>query len=188
MIGEALAHAGRARCTFASGTITTDLGAAGRDDVFGLGLIDARRAVEAVIASAPDEPILLVNPTGLNLGTSQTQASFQATNGAGGALSLTSVTDDQPWLSVVATAVDGNGLGTYQVNVDRTGLATGTYTGSISVNSSAGSASVSVVMAVVSSASGANAGLHYVLLVDPTSLEPVAQIEVAASGGGYPLR
>jgi serine protease len=41
-------------------------------------------------------------------------------------------------------------------------------------------------MAVVASSSGANAGFHYVLLVDPTSLDAVAQLDVAASSGGYP--
>ena len=96
----------------ASGSLTTDLGAAGRDDFFGNGLIDARKAVEAASASPPSgDPILLVSPTGLNLGTAGTQATFQATNGGGGTLSVTAVTDDQPWLTVAAAAVDGNGVG-----------------------------------------------------------------------------
>lgn len=168
----------------ASGAITTDLGAPGRDDVFGYGLIDARRAVEAV-GGAPNDPILLLSTTGLNLGTSQTQTSFQVTNGDGGSLSVTSVTDDQLWLSVSAASVDGNGLGTYQVSVNRTGLANGTYTGTIAVQSSAGNASVSVVMAVFSAATGADAGFHYVLVVDPETLDTVAQFDVAASDGQY---
>ena len=37
----------------ASGQLTNDLGAAGRDDIFGHGLIDARKAVEAASASRP---------------------------------------------------------------------------------------------------------------------------------------
>jgi serine protease len=167
------------------GTITSDLGTPGRDDTFGHGLIDARRAVEAVSAAPPDDPILLVTPTGLNLGTSQPQASFQVANGGGGTLSVTSVSESEPWLTVSASSVDGNGLGTYAVNVDRTGLANGTYTGTISVESSAGNASVSVVMAVVSASTGADAGFHYVLVVDPETFDTVEQFDVAASGGQY---
>ncbi len=82
----------------ASGALTTDLGTAGRDDIFGHGLIDARKAVEAAAGTTPDTPFLLVSPTGLNLGTSQTQTSFQVSNGGGGTLTIASVTDDQPWL------------------------------------------------------------------------------------------
>jgi len=169
----------------ASGVITTDLGTAGRDDVFGHGLIDARKAVEAVSAAPPDDPILLLSTTGLNLGTSQSQAPFQVTNGGGGSLSLTSVTDDQPWLSVAAASVDGSGLGTYHANVDRAGLADGTYTGTISIESSAGSASISVVMAVFSASTGADAGFHYVLVVQPETLDTVADFAAAASEGQY---
>jgi serine protease len=163
-----------------SGQLTTDLGAAGRDDVFGHGLIDARAAVEAAGASAPTDPILLVSPTSLNLGTTLTQASFQLRNGGAGSLTIDSVTDDQLWLSVT-----GSGLGTYQVTVNRAGLADGTYTGTVSITSSAGAASVSVVMAVLSGAPSPDAGFHYVLVIDPDTFETVAQFDVTADGGEY---
>jgi serine protease len=170
----------------AGGSLTNDLGAAGRDDVFGHGLIDARKAVEAASAAPPGtSPILLVSPTGLNLGTASTQATFQIRNGGGGSLSVTSVSDDAAWLAVAAASVDASGLGSYQVNVDRTGLAPGTYSASISVQTSTGSSSVSVVMAVVTSAASPNAGFHYVLLMDPETLDPVAQAEASAVDGSY---
>jgi serine protease len=164
----------------AGGQLTTDLGAAGRDDVFGYGLIDARAAVEAAAGSAPGDPILLVDPSSLNLGTTLGQASFQVSNGGGGSLTISSVSESEPWLGV-----SGSGLGTYQVSVDRSGLADGTYTGDIQVESSAGSATVSVVMAVLANAASADAGFHYVLLLDPQSFDTVAQFDVAADGGHY---
>ena len=169
----------------AAGTITDDLGAPGRDDVFGHGLIDAQQAVVAVSAPPPADPVLVVNPTGLNLGASDTQAFFEVWNGGGGTLTITSVTEGEPWLSVAPAEVDGNGLGSYEVTVDRSGLAPGTYSGDISVASSAGSATVSVVMSVVTASPGADAGFHYVVLVDPGTLAPVAQAEAAAIGGVY---
>jgi serine protease len=164
----------------ASGAITSDLGAPGRDDLFGHGLVDARRAVEAASQAAPGAPILVVTPTGLNFGPLQSATTFVIANGGGGTLTVTSVSDDQPWLSV-----SGSGLGTYTASVDRTGLADGTYTATITIQSSAGNAAIAVVMSVDSSAPGADAGFHYVLLVDPVSLATVAQAEATAVGGQY---
>jgi serine protease len=164
-----------------SGALTNDLGANGRDDSFGHGLIDARKAVEAAGAIASDDPILLVNPTSLNLGTTLTTASFEVSNGGGGALTVSNVSETEPWLSVSPSS----GLGTYTVTVDRTGLADGTYTGTIGVTSSDGSASVSVVMSVLASAGTPDAGYHYVLVIDPNSFDTVAQVEAEAVAGEY---
>jgi len=41
------------------------------------------------------------------------------------------------------------------------------------------------VMSVVAAATGADAGFHYVLLVDPVTLDTVAQADVASAGGVY---
>jgi serine protease len=129
--------------------------------------------------------VLVVSPTGLNLGASDSQALFQVSNGGGGTLTVTSVTETEPWLSVAPSSVDVNGLGSYQVSVDRTGLPTGTFSGSITVDSTAGSTLVSVVMSVVAAATGADAGYHYVLLVDPDTLDTVAQAEAVPVDGVY---
>jgi serine protease len=165
----------------ASGALSNDLGANGRDDIFGYGLIDARKAVEAAGAIASNDPILLVNPTSLNLGTTFTTASFEVSNGGGGALTVSSVSETEPWLSVSPSS----GLGSYTVTVNRTGLADGTYTGTIGVTSSAGNATVSVVMSVLASAGTPDAGYHYVLVIDPNSFDTVAQFEAAAVAGEY---
>jgi serine protease len=169
----------------AGGSLTDDLGAAGRDDVFGHGLIDAQSAVLAVGTPPAADPVLVVNPTGLNLGPTDTQSFFEVWNGGGGTLTVTSVTEGEPWLSVVAEDVNANGLGRYLVSVDRTGLPAGTFSGDITVASSAGSATVSVVMSVIAAAPGADAGFHYVILVDPDTLATVAEAETVAVGGVY---
>jgi serine protease len=170
----------------AGGTITEDLGAAGRDDVFGHGLLDARKAVLAVSGPPPtNDPVLVLTPTGLNFGTSDTQATFQVANGGGGSLTVTSVSEGEPWLAVAPSDVDANGLGSYQVTVDRTALATGTFSAAIDVVTSAGNATVSVVMSVVAAASGADAGYHYVILVDPDTLDTISQAEAVPVDGVY---
>ena len=53
-----------------------------------------------------------MNPTGLNLGTTLTTASFQVSNGGGGTLTVSSVSEPEPWLTVSPSR--GNGLGTYR--------------------------------------------------------------------------
>jgi serine protease len=163
------------------GKLTNDLGTAGRDDIFGHGLVDARKAVDTAGATAPTDPILVVNPTSLNLGTTLTTASFQVSNGGGGTLTIEGVTDDQTWLTV-----SGSGLGTYSVTVNRAPLADGTYTGTITVDAGAeGTATVSVVMAKLTGAAAADAGYHYILVVDPNSFDTVAQFDGPETGGLY---
>jgi serine protease len=165
----------------AAGDLTNELGAPGRDDVFGHGLIDARKAVDTAGATAPTDPILVVNPTSLNLGTTLTTASFQVSNGGGGTLTIEGVTENETWLSV-----SGSGLGTYTVTVNRTGLADGTYTGIITVDAGAeGEATVSVVMAKLTGAAAADAGYHYILVVDPNTFDTVAQFDDSETGGLY---
>jgi serine protease len=167
-----------------SGVLTNDLGSPGRDDIFGHGLIDARKAVEAAIGSSSNEPFLLVNPTSLSLGSTLTTATFEVSNGGGGTLTITNVseTPDLPWLSVSPSS----GLGIYTVTVDRTGLAPGTYTGTITVTSTQdGTETVTVVMSVSSGSTEADAGFHYVLVVDPDTFDPVAQVPVGADEGAY---
>jgi serine protease len=56
----------------ASGELTEDLGAPGRDDLYGYGLIDAARAVLAAQGNTPADPLLSVTPSSLNFGTTTT--------------------------------------------------------------------------------------------------------------------
>jgi len=173
-----------------SGKITEDIGTAGRDNEFGYGLINAYKAVlEAKgTATAPD-PRLAVSPADLNFGTRQTTASLAISNSGGGTLSIQGVTDDKNWLTVF-----GSGLGTYVATVTRSGLAPGTYSATITVDSDANDETVSVIMSVPDSSisMSANAGYHYVLLIDTDekdiSKQVVEQYNVVARNGVYSYR
>ncbi|HXX48002.1 MAG TPA: S8 family serine peptidase, partial [Myxococcota bacterium] len=173
----------------AAGELTDDLGPPGRDDQTGYGLIDAWLAV--IAAGAPDTgsvASLSVSPSGLNYGIALDSLALTVTNVSSDALSISSVSVEnaasEPWLSVSAASVDGNGLGQYDVVVDRTGLPAGTYSATIDVVSSAGTAHVPVVMRE-GGATSSNAGYQYVLLIDSQSLEVISQFPVAASNGSY---
>jgi len=81
--------------------------------------------------------------------------------------------------------VDGNGLGTYTAQVDRTSLEDGSYTATITFISSENTVAVPVSMKVETSVITGDAGHHYVLLLDPDTFENKAQVEVDASNGVY---
>ena len=159
----------------AAGLLTDDLGAPGRDDQFGNGLINAQKAVNAAVALAsgagtPVDPVLAVSPASINFGAFETTFDVELRNAGGGSISIVTASSNQPWLQAAPLNVDANGLGTYRLTVDRTLVSSdGTYTGTISVTSTANPIDIGVVMQRFTVSPSANAGLHYVLLIDVVS-------------------
>lgn len=81
-------------------------------------------------------PVIILNPPMLNfgadtLGSGTGNLTFQVSNGGGGTLAWT-VTADQGWIDFSPAAGTGSGIVT--VSVDPTGLAAGTYNGTITVS------------------------------------------------------
>jgi len=174
--------------SLSAGTIITDLGATGRDDLYGYGLIDAYKAVVAAqdLEQTGTLPTaLVVTPSSLDLGSTQPSAILTAQKQGDGNLTVDSVSGNASWLSVSVGTVDGNGLGTYAAQVDRTSLEGGSYTATITFISSENTVPVPVSMKVETSVTTGDAGHHYVLLLDPDTFENKAQVEVDASNGVY---
>lgn len=172
----------------AAGKLTRDLGAVGRDDQFGYGLIDAMRAVSEAAALAgggatPVPPQLSVQPAALSFGSVATSLTLSIANSGSGQLAVQSVKANQPWLKIVASA--GQGTGDYSVVVDRSGIANGTYQAKVTVVSSAGTLEVPVIMQVSSLALVQDAGVHYVELFEPTSHAVLSVQTVSAKNGAY---
>lgn len=123
-----------------------DLGAAGRDDRFGAGLVDADAAVRAALATSPSVPSLAVFPQALELGPGLDAATVHLRNDGSGTITVTSVTASVDgggaWLSAAAT---GTTLPTsVEVTADRASLPIGVHTGRVAIVTSAGSATVPV--------------------------------------------
>jgi serine protease len=163
-----------------TGMLTQDLGTAGRDDFFGHGLIDASKAVAAASGSPP--PAFLVpNPGGLNFPDPTDSLTLTVENGGEGLLWVETITisyepgDPTGWLTVAPDDVDGNGLGTYSVSVDRSGLASRTYAATITFDSSVNTLRVPVVMNK-GFVLPADAGVQYVLLLDPVSFRALKEV------------
>jgi serine protease len=175
----------------ASGAITDALPP---EDAFwsGHGLINARKAVEAAggpPSSAP--PSLVAVPASVSFGTDLTAANVLLKNGGSGAVSITGVTKSAgtDFLSVTPSAtLPAEAPLTLALALDRGGFAAGTQlTATISVTSSAGDATIRATALVPGGgALGGDVGAAYVILVDPSSFETVAQVQTTAATG-YPI-
>lgn len=171
------------------GRLTRDAGPAGRDDRFGWGIIDAQAAVLTALDQAEDDvaPALTVTSDTLDFQTFTHELQFGVSS-AGGAPTSVEVTDDGSWLTVEPIEVDANGIGQYRALADRSGLDSGTYRATITIASSTDDAvrpaTIRAVMQVLSPDPAADAGQHYVLLVDETD-EAVAVRTVTAANGEY---
>jgi serine protease len=168
----------------------------GSSQSFGAGLIDAARAVNRAVAggsgSTVVNPVLRIDPDGLNFGFLASELQLTATNGGNDSEPLTvtgaifTSDDGAAWLSVAPESVDASGLGTYRAIVDRSGLADGLYTGKITFTSDHhDEVDVSVIMQVGAGPAQADAGHHFILLVDPATLKTVAELDTNASRGAY---
>ena len=171
------------------GRITDDLGAAGRDNQYGYGLINAFKAVTTAreLASGtlqPLPPSLLASPGAISFGVINSQLSLSLTNAGGGDLSVTGVSGNTDWFNVLALSTNDAGLGSYRVTADRTGLAPGEYTGSIRISSSAGDLSVPVRLQVSATTFSSSAGVLFALLIDSESDETSYQQRLANPADG----
>jgi serine protease len=166
-----------------------DLGAPGRDDLYGEGLIDAYEAVYAAQNGAGSGiPVLGLSPLQLSFGTSSSVLASQVANLGSGLLDVGLLTVDTGgsgnWLSAVAIASGSSSSDTSSISVtiDRTGLVDGDYTGTVSVASNGGLLVIDVSMSVDTASAPVDVDL-YVLLVTADTLETVAQAIVNPTTG-----
>jgi serine protease len=169
-----------------SGQLTTDLGTSGKDDLFGYGLINAQKAVLAAQQGTLPTAII-VNPPSLHFGANLSTMTLwiEKSGDSDADLSVTSVEGDADWIQVEPMQTDAFGLGAYTVSVSRSELDEGSYTGAIEILSSANDTSVPVSLQVVQSGRIVSAGYHYVLLLDSSTYETLAQTEAQLEEGVY---
>jgi len=171
-----------------SGTITDDLGAPGADDQYGYGLINAYKAVTVVASGTSLTPFLAVNPRGLNFGVLQNVAQLTLENGGQGSLTV-NPPDVTPLSASSWLTVQGSGLGTYTISVNRTNLAIGTYTANIQFTALEDPNPVNVAVTVQEVDNSvdptANAGFHYVALVNADDLSTQRTVTASFTNGVY---
>ncbi|MEH6611141.1 MAG: S8 family serine peptidase [Halioglobus sp.] len=171
-----------------SGELTDDLGSAGRDDLYGHGLINAQSAVTAALSAIggtpATQPGLAASTSVLNFGAGLDTLTISLRNRGEGDLDLQEVSVSQPWLSVSSSAVDANGLGSYQVTVDRQGLEPGSYAATLSARSTANSLDIEVLVSV-GGTTESDLGLVYILLYDIDNDVVAAETATRAINGRY---
>ncbi|MGD2007339.1 MAG: S8 family serine peptidase [Cellvibrionales bacterium] len=160
------------------GRLTDDLGDNGRDDTYGWGLINARKAVNSALEAAGGvvdvPPSLGASTSVLNFGTTQGSADIVLSNRGSGSLSVSGADASASWLSAAPRNTDAEGLGVWQVSVDRAGLGDGQYSASVTFNSSAGNVTVAIEMRIASGGAG-DVGVIYILFIDTETQETLEQ-------------
>lgn len=175
------------------GDLTDDIGAPGRDDQFGYGLINAAKAIDA-LGELPF-PSLSSSPTLLNFQRTGTQVLTLNLPSGVSVLSAT-VRDPQAqgWLSL-DDAGDGDPA-TYRASVDDSGLETGVsyrldirfeYTSSNGVTSENRTLTVPVTLSIVDPDTQQSAGTQFILLLAPGATQPTEIALADVTGGVYPF-
>lgn len=139
-----------------SGKITDDLGESGRDDKFGYGLINAKKAVEFSKQINDSEmiipitPIIGLNKAYINLGASYKSAQVTVSNVGSKNSTIANIeieTSDD--FVTVKSASNSHGMGDYIINIDRSGLVAGNYQSSVRFISDAGEKTVILLFRVL---------------------------------------
>lgn len=173
------------RAGMEAGKLSDDLGTPGKDNSYGWGLINARKAVEYALSlqtAGPPTPAnspIVALPQSMDFGDKTTQlsltlqASGQQTNEK-----VVSITPSSPAVQV-SPATDVAGLGGYTVTVDRAKLAEGSHFPTLSIQLQPArtlKVQLSVMKLAAASASArGSVGPVYVLLYDPDKNELVGE-------------
>ena len=160
--------------------IVNDLGATGRDNLYGYGLIDALKAVQAVQGGDTTSSLLQVYPAVLNFGWVNTSAYLTTSVIGTSTINVTSVTDNASWLTVAS-----EGSSNYKVSINRSGLSGGWYNAEITFVSTENTVKIPVSMQVNLTSEPSEAGYHYILLVDAQTQETIMEETASPINGIY---
>ncbi len=163
---------------------TTDRGAPGRDDEYGEGLINAFAAVQMAAGGGGNTPALALSTSSTLLSASSRNESVLVSNVGGGLLQVSGVNSSTQsggsWLSAVAVPITNptsSDTSAIDIRVDPTGLNQGTYLGSVQVQSNGGTKTIAVSLDL-SGSGGGGTQMVFVLAVELTTMQTVAQITV----------
>jgi len=160
----------------------TDLGAPGRDDLYGHGLVNAAAAVQQAANGIPSAT-LDVSPAVLNFGASETHLEIGLTNTGLATITVhnptVTTTDGNAWLSA---SLSPTTVTPVVVQADRTGLPVGRYAGRVTIDSTGGTRVVEVSLEVAATSGPPDVGTVFVRLVDPTGAV-VEEIQATRADG-----
>ncbi|MBD3609126.1 MAG: S8 family serine peptidase [Gammaproteobacteria bacterium] len=176
----------------ASGLITDDHGTVGRDDIYGHGLINAAKAI--TVAGEPIPASFLLDSTSVTFAGTTSTKTINVSNGgteefSAAAATSISYTSGTNWLSISSVSVDANNLGSYELSVDRTGLADGEYQAAITFSAPGSSPAITdAVLNVtlrVGLDVGVDAGYQYIIIENYHTGERLGAMEAVPVDGLY---
>lgn len=181
----------------AAGSLSDDIGTAGRDVDYGFGRVNALKAVNAALGAAgtppPPAPVgrVQATPSSIDFGSFQTSATLTLALNATGTETVTSVTSDNAAVTVAPLNIDNTTrLGTYTVTVNRAALPEGGSFPRLTVTLSP-ARSFTVQLAVTKPAGGGTGaasgdyGPLYVLLINPDTGNVVRTVLATRGANGY---
>ena len=183
-----------------TGAITDDVEAVGRDNATGMGLINARKAVDRALQAASagggstsPSPVgeVVASPFALDFGTGVDSLTFRLLTTASTTEVVQAVSPSSPMLTVTAVDTDAQtGLGLYRVQVNRSSLPAGSSAfPEVTVRTNTRTLTLKVTVVKGDGTSGSarlpDYGQIYVLAIDAKTGEALNGTEVSASGGHY---
>jgi len=170
------------------GDITDDLGPSGRDSDYGFGLINAQRAVDAALTLAgednPSVAAITATTSLISFGGALTNLTLGINRAGTGPLRVTRLASSAPWLSISSAEIDADGIGVYNVTLDRGLLGDGVNSAELTIFSSENTVTVSV-LATGGTAAVSDLGRIYILLIDDATGQTVAEASELPRAGNY---
>ena len=184
-------------------TIVLDVGPTGRDDSFGMGLIDAFNAVRIAEQLAgisptpqPNEPLpqpaeptanAVTRPTSLDFGSGLLSLNFEVRNSGdpNSQINQVNVSSNSDALLIRASDIQASGLGTYTATIERSLLSDGSNQLEITVNTDANNISVPVSAFRTGGGESGSVGNLHVVLLDASSLRQKNCSLLNSQGGVY---
>lgn len=141
------------------GAMTDDLGAPGRDDTYGEGLVNAQKAVQAVIDSLgiSSGPAAKLNQRSLDFRATLKSLKFSMENTGGGTLETYSIATP-PWITVSEIDNNDDFSFEFEASIDRSKLMLGANAGNIAINTNGGNLSLPVKAFLVPNETFSDAG------------------------------
>ena len=161
-----------------SGYLTDDIGVEGKDDEYGIGMLNLSKGFTALIDGGLDFTYATITPGSFNFGYTETEKVITVNKVGTGDLSVTGLTASNTSLvDITALEIDSSGFGTYKITLTRSDEPDGSYQSSISASiSDDTTVNVTFLYSVGEERQRPYIGYTYLLLIDD---------EGEAEGGWY---
>ena len=151
-----------------SGYLTDDIGIEGRDDEYGIGMLNLSKGFTALIDGGLDFTYATITPGSFNFGYTDTEKTISLNKIGTGDLSVNGLAaSDSSLVDITPVEVDSSGFGTYKVTLVRGDVPDGSYQSSISASiSDDTTVNVTFIYSIGEERQRPDIGYTYLLLIN----------------------